>query len=42
MDKTKFSRPLSLKNVQITDTFWKKRDGISKDRSNSVSVESFK
>ena len=24
MDKTKFSRPLSLKNVQITDTFWKK------------------
>ena len=39
MDKQKFSSPLSLRDVQIKDAFWKK-DGAGTHRGDPVSVGS--
>lgn len=42
MDSTKFSKPISLKRIQLDDGFWKPGDGASKKGSNSLSVGNVK
>lgn len=38
MDKHNYSAPVSLKNIQVTDTFWKGGNGTRTQGGDPVSV----